>query len=214
MASPKVIVFDLGKVLVDFDYGIAARRIAAQGKIVPDQIRAFIDQSPLLFQLESGQLSVDRFFEEVRRATGFSGSFDEFASFFADIFVPIESMIQLHSNLRQRGFATYIFSNTNDLAIRHIRKRFPFFTLFEGYILSYQHGAMKPDAKLYEVVERESGRHRDEILYIDDRPENISAGEARGWQVILHEAPDKTRLSIEKLGLLERAPAAGNSTVR
>jgi FMN phosphatase YigB (HAD superfamily) len=214
MASPKAIVFDLGKVLVDFDYGIAARRIAARGKIVPDQIRAFIDQSPLLFQLESGLLSVDRFFEEVCRATGFSGPFDEFAEFFADIFVPIEPMVQLHSDLRQKAFPTYIFSNTNDLAIRHIRKSFPFFSQFEGYILSYQHGAMKPDAKLYEVVERESGRHGDEILYIDDRPENVSAGEVRGWQVILHEVPEKTRLAVEKLGLLERASAAGSSTLR
>src|SRR5262245_7614326 len=195
------IVFDLGKVLVDFDYGIAARRIAARGKIIADQIRSFIDQSPLLFQLETGELSVDCFFDEVCRATGFAGTFDEFAGFFADIFVPIEPMVQLHSELRDQGFKTYVFSNTNDLAVGHIRRSFPFFRNFDGYILSYQHGAMKPDAKLYEVVECETGRRAKDILYLDDRAENIEAGAHRNWQVILHENPAKTRQTLQELGL-------------
>jgi HAD superfamily hydrolase (TIGR01509 family) len=199
LVTPTALVFDLGKVLVDFDYSIAARRLAARGKIDPDRIRAFIDQSPLLFQLESGRLSVERFFEAVCEATGFGGSFEEFAAFFADIFVPIEPMISLHSKLRDRGFATFIFSNTNDLAIRHIRRNFPFFNLFDGYILSYEHGAMKPDAKLYEVVEQHTGRRGPEILYLDDRPENIAGGESRGWQVLLHETPEKTRQLLRKL---------------
>ena|SRR6185369_15806951 len=202
MAIPPAIVFDLGKVLVDFDYSIAARRLASRGKLATDQIRAFIDQSPLLFKLESGELSVDRFFEEVCRATGFCGSFEEFAAFFADIFVPIDPMVQLHANLRSHGFRTFIFSNTNDLAIRHIRRNFPFFNDFDGYILSYEHGAMKPDPKLYEVVELQTGSRGPEILYLDDRQENIVAGKNRGWQVLLHEAPEQTRTAIQKLGLL------------
>lgn len=202
MAATPSIVFDLGKVLVDFDYSIAARRLASRGKLATDQIRAFIDQSPLLFKLESGELSVDRFFEAVCRATGFCGSFEEFAAFFADIFVPIDLMVQLHSDLRSHGFRTFIFSNTNDLAIRHIRRNFPFFNDFDGYILSYEHGAMKPDPKLYEVVERQTGRRGPEILYLDDRQENIVAGKNRGWQVLLHEAPEQTRTAIQKLGLL------------
>jgi HAD superfamily hydrolase (TIGR01509 family) len=100
---------------------------------------------------------------------------------------------------------TYIFSNTNELAIHHIRRNFPFFANFDGYILSYEHGAMKPGAKLYEVVERTSGHRGAEILYLDDRPENVEAGAARGWQAILQENPDKTRAAIAALGLLNRA---------
>ena len=33
MVRPDIVVFDLGKVLLDFDYAIAAGRIAAQGKL-------------------------------------------------------------------------------------------------------------------------------------------------------------------------------------
>ena len=64
---------------------------------------------------------------------------------------------------------------------------------------------MKPDAKLYEVVEKQSGRFRAEILYLDDRPENVAAGAARGWQVILQETPEKSRAAVEKTGLLNNA---------
>jgi len=111
-------------------------------------------------------------------------------------------MVQLQLELQQRGMPAYVFSNTNELAAEHIRRNFPFYSRFDGYILSYEHGAMKPDARLYEVVERQSGRRDAEILYLDDRPENIAAGAARGWQVILQESPEKSRAAVQKLGLL------------
>jgi HAD superfamily hydrolase (TIGR01509 family) len=114
-------------------------------------------------------------------------------------------MVSLHAELRRRGLPTYIFSNTNELAVLHIRSNFPFFSNFDGYILSYEHGAMKPGAKLYEVVERATGHRGSEILYLDDRPENVEAGAGRGWQVILQENPDKTRAAIAALGLLNHA---------
>jgi len=202
MARPDIVVFDLGKVLLDFDYGIVASRIAAQGKILAKEVLGIIGQTPLLFRYETGLLTKAQFFAEVCTATGFCGGLEEFSELFGDIFFPIEPMIELHAELQRSGIPTYIFSNTNELATEHIRKRFPFFNTFNGYILSYQHGAMKPDARLYEVVERESGRSHGEILYLDDRPENIAAGAARGWQVILQETPQKTRTALEKFGLL------------
>jgi len=204
MARPDIVVFDLGKVLLDFDYGIVAGKIAAQGRMLAKEVLGIIGQTPLLFRYETGLLTKAQFFAEVRAATGFGGGLEEFSELFGDIFVPIEPMIELQAELQRSGIPTYIFSNTNELATEHIRKRFPFFNTFNGYILSYEHGAMKPDARLYEVVEKESGRRQGEILYLDDRPENIAAGAARGWQVILQETPQKTRTAVEKLGLLNQ----------
>jgi FMN phosphatase YigB (HAD superfamily) len=198
---PFAIVFDLGKVLLDFDYGIAADKLAARGKVSPGEINRFINQSPLLFRYETGLMTQGQFFEELCAFSGFSGSLEEFGGFFSNIFSPIEEMVRLHEHLRQQGFSTYIFSNTNDLAIKHIRRNFPFFANFDGYILSYEHGAMKPDAKLYEVVEQQSGHRGGEIIYIDDRAENIAAGAARGWQVILQVTPAETLRALEKLSI-------------
>ena len=184
---PKAVVFDLGKVLLDFDYSITVRGILAYCRMSEGDLQKLINQSPLLFQYETGSLSTEQFFAEVQTAAGFRGNLTQFSDLFGDIFEPIQPMIQLHAELRSRGVPTFIFSNTNELAIRHIRKRYSFFAQFDGYILSYEHGAMKPDAKLYEVVERVSRRKGAEILYLDDRPENIEEGTARRWQSILHQ---------------------------
>jgi HAD superfamily hydrolase (TIGR01509 family) len=135
-------------------------------------------------------------------ATGYAGDLNEFCQAFADIFVPIDPMVQLQKTLRNQGVPTFIFSNTNDLAVGHIRSNFPFFSDFDGYILSYEHGSMKPEAKLYEVVERLTRRKGNEIVYLDDRQENIDAGAARGWQVVLQETPEKSLLALRALGLL------------
>lgn len=200
----KTVVFDLGKVLVDFDYGIAARKIASRAKMLPPEISSFLSESPLLFRYETGFLTNQQFYREICAVTGFSGGLDEFSDCFGDIFTPIPPMVELHAALRSRRIPTYIFSNTNDFAVGHLRRNFPFFSNFDGYILSYEHGVMKPDAKLYEVVERQCGRRNGEILYVDDRPENIAAGAARGWQVVLQESAEKTRAAVQKLGLLDK----------
>jgi hypothetical protein len=40
------------------------------------------------------------------------------------------------------------------------------------------------------------------MIYLDDRAENIAAGAARGWRVILHESPEKTRQALAGFGVL------------
>jgi len=197
------IVFDLGKVLVDFDYSIAARKIAARSSPQLSHERLFSDHAPLLFRYEVGQINTEQFFAEMRAITGFSGGLDEFAGPFADIFTPISPMIELHAVMRKQGFRTWIFSNTNPLAVSHIRRHFPFFKDFDGYLYSYEHGAMKPDAKLYEILERTTQRRGEEIVYIDDRPENVATGAGRGWRAVLHESPGKTRSALREMGLLD-----------
>jgi HAD superfamily hydrolase (TIGR01509 family) len=202
MKTPTIVVFDLGKVLVDFDYTIAIPRIAAHSTLPLAGIKTFFFHSHLLVDYESGRLTREDFFEQARKATGFRGTMEEFGEFFADIFTAIPPMIELHAGLRQRGVPTCIFSNTNDLAIEHVRRSFPFFRDFDGYIFSYEVKAMKPDAKMYEALEKLVRRRGAEILYLDDRPENVAAGAARGWRTILHETPEKTRTAMENFKLL------------
>ena len=203
MKKPDVVVFDLGKVLLDFDYGIVARKLAAGGKATVEDVHRFINQSPLLFRYETGLITKEEFFEAIRKETAFKGDLVEFGEIFGDIFSPIDEMIGLQAALKRKGVPTFIFSNTNELAMVHIRKTYPFFKGFDGYILSYEHGAMKPHAKLYEVVEKHTGKTKEQILYLDDRAENIEAGAARGWQVILQESPEKTLAVMKRFGFAD-----------
>jgi len=204
--QPRIVVFDLGKVLVDFDYGIAARTLANRTKMGAGEINRFINQSPLLFRYETGLMTRQEFYDALCADTGYCGDLEAFAGAFGNIFTPIQPMVELHAALRRAGYRTYVFSNTNDMAIAHIRREFPFFSQFDGYVLSYEQRAMKPDPKIYQVVEEMSQCRAGQILYLDDRPENIAAGVERGWQVILQESPDKTLATVEALGLLNGTP--------
>ena len=202
-SQPAAIVFDLGKVLVDFDYGIAASRIGAAGKMSLPEIQKYLSQSDLLIRYETGHISRKEFYVEASRVTGYAGTLEEFGKFFGGIFTEIPQMTALHTALRRKGFPTYIFSNTNDLAVEDIREKFPFFSNFDGYILSYEVRSMKPDPKIYEALEKMSGERGAKLLYIDDRAENIAAGAARGWQTILQESPEKTLAAVKQLGVLD-----------
>jgi FMN phosphatase YigB (HAD superfamily) len=197
--KPRAIVFDLGKVLVDFDYGIAATRLAARSAKSAAEIRALIDQSPLLHRYEGGGMTTAEFFATVRETTGFAGTFEEFAAPFAEIFTEIPEMIALHDELQARGFPTFILSNTNDIAIAHVRRRFPFFNRVTGHVLSYEQSALKPHREIYEITERITGRRGAELLFIDDRAENVEAAAARGWRTICHVDPATTRLAVDQL---------------
>ena len=202
MNSSKVIVFDLGKVLVDFDYSIAARKVAARSTKSLLNLVYLLSSSSLIVQYECGQVTRREFFEQIRDAVGFQGTLEEFGGYFANIFAEIPQMITLQAELRRRGFKTYIFSNTNDLALEHVERNFPFFKNFDGYIYSCEVGTMKPDAKIYEAMEKLCGRTGANIIYLDDRSENVEAGLARGWRAILHEKPEKSRAALKNIGLV------------
>lgn len=199
MKKQPAIVFDLGRVLVDFDYGLVVSRLALRCGRPAAAIARLVDQSPLLIDYESGLINTAEFFDKIRTATGFPGEIAEFAELFGDIFTEIEPLVAMQQQLKANGFKTYIFSNTNELAVRWITQRFPFFSGFTGYIYSYEHKAQKPEAKIYEVVESVTGRRGAQIVYIDDRAENIAAGQARGWQAVLQENPEKTRAQMAAL---------------
>ncbi len=200
---PQTIIFDLGKVLVDFDYAISARKLATKCHRSPAEVRKLIDHSPLLFQYETGLIDKSEFYRKICALTGYSGSQEEFEPTFSDIFTPIEPMIALHAELRRRKLPTFVLSNTNDLAGAHIRRTFPFFANFDGYIFSHEQRGMKPHPRIYEIAETITGRSEDQIVYIDDRAENVEPGRGRGWNVIHHESPQKTIAALQKLGLLE-----------
>jgi len=196
-----VFIFDLGKVLVDFDYAIAAGKLAARSAITPADLHAFLGRSPLLVDYESGRLTRQEFYDAIGSAIGFHGDPAEFSGFFAAIFTEIPGMIALHAELRARGFKTYIFSNTNDLHIEHIRRDYPFFANFDGYIFSHEVGAMKPLPAIYDAMEQMCGHTGADMIYMDDRAENVAAGAARGWRAILHETPEQTRAALAGMGI-------------
>ena len=90
--TPQAIIFDLGTVLVDFDWMRAAQRFAARCSLpAPLLLVKFLQANPLV-QFEKGRLTPEQFFDEAQRLTGFKGTYAEFVDFFSDIFTEMPEM--------------------------------------------------------------------------------------------------------------------------
>lgn len=198
--TPKAVVFDLGKVLVDFNYQLVADRLSARsGRKYT--LQDLLENAPLLYKLESGQITNEEFFAAVVKKSGYSGTFDQFKVEFGDIFTEIPEMTAFNAVLQANSIPTFVFSNTNGFAVDSIRRTFPFIKNFTAYIYSFEHKVMKPQSKIYEIVEKVSGFRGWDILYIDDRPENATEGAAHGWQTVVHRNPKQTLTIARDLGL-------------
>jgi FMN phosphatase YigB (HAD superfamily) len=202
---PKAVVFDLGNVLLDFDYLRTVQKIRDHCTLLKTksdrELLQLIGGSELFQKFEHGLINPDEFFAGVVQQTGYGGTLDEFGECFGDIFTEAPQMLAWNEELRAKGIPRYILSNTNDLSIRFIKKRFPFFNQFDGYVLSYKHRVMKPQTRIYELVEEMAGLRGNDLFYVDDRDENIHAAAARGWQAVLHVNSAQTLEIARGVGL-------------
>ncbi len=193
----KVVVFDLGKVLVDFDYTITVSQVLAKSEKGAEAVLKLIDQSPLLHEYESGELDTEEFYQAVVEGAGYSGNREEFERAFAGIFTPIVSMIKFFNELIELGVPIYILSNTNDLAIRYVETIFPEINNATGRIYSWLERSMKPAPEIYRAAERLTEATESQIIFADDKLENIEAAKSRGWNVIHHTDPQVTIAEIK-----------------
>lgn len=201
MEIPKAVVFDLGKVLLEFDFQIFAKRLAAESDLGATEIMERVVNSSVLVEYEYGRTSSERFYDQVKAISGFRGNYSSFELIFGEIFKEIPEMVGLHSRLKESGLPTFIFSNTNDIAVRIIRQQFEFFGGFSDYVLSFEHFSMKPDSELYQVVEKVTGLNGADLVFMDDKEENIHAAIQRGWKGIVHVNPGETEAALRNFGL-------------
>ena len=194
--SIKVIFFDLGKVLVDFDWRKTVDAMAGQSVLPPDQIAGWLTENRWAIDFERGKVTSDEFFSVLKSETGFRGSANRLRTIFSDIFEPIASCVKLAEKFSIR-YPLGIISNTNEAHIDWIEKRFDFFRIFRTKIFSFQTGFLKPEKKIFECALDAAGVHPDEALFIDDLAVNVKGATSSGWNAI-HLTPS-TDLEAELL---------------
>lgn len=120
----------------------------------------------------------------------------------------IDRSVRLLRALRARGVPVIALSNfgraTFDIACAH----YPFLSEFDQRYISGHIGAIKPEPRIYELLEGTCGVAPEGLLFADDRADNIAAARARGWQVHLFDGPDGWAERLVSEGLLEREEAA------
>jgi putative hydrolase of the HAD superfamily len=68
---------------------------------------------------------------------------------------------------------------------RTLRERFDLHRFIDGFVISGDVGARKPDAAIFEHLLARMGVKADNVVLVDDRPRNLDAAAAFGFQTIL-----------------------------
>ena len=193
------IVFDIGNVLLRFDFSRAIARIAPFCRVSPIEIQGLLE--PLKNDLESGRLAGDAFLKRVAECVGFSADLALLRSAWQEIFDPIEETHRLVAIWRGR-YPLYLLSNTNDLHAEYFLRQYAVFSNFDGAVFSHEAGMMKPDTGIYEHTATKFGLNPARTLFIDDLLPNVESAVSCGW-LAHHYCETKHE------ALLERAHALG-----
>jgi len=195
------IFFDLGKVLIDFDFNIALHRVKQHSSLKETEIEQRIkDLGDAIDRYETGIVSTEDFFSELKERLGYLGTVPELKRIWQEIFTPIDDHIQM-ARILSLYYPLGMISNTSEAHIDYCMARFEFMTIFQQRFYSYEIGVMKPDPEIYLHALNAMGADKYTTLFIDDREENILTPSRMGWQTI-HLRPDvDLRIALQSYDL-------------
>jgi putative hydrolase of the HAD superfamily len=197
----RAVFFDLGKVLLDFDWTAASRGAAGCCDADPVSMARWVTSSQQACDYECGRLGSREFFERAQKALGFRGGFEEFARLWSDIFTEVPESVALVRRLKGR-VPIALLSNSNEMHIEWVTKRWDFMRLFDAAIISYREGCMKPQPEIYKRALARLGVEPAEAFFMDDRPENVAGARAVGMDAVLFTDPAALRVALVERGLL------------
>ena len=203
--SGKVIIFDLGKVIFDYDLNIISKSLSEYSpkKELFEDIDAFIyTHKDLFFTYEKGLISSSDFYKEFLKLVEIKDlPYDKFCDIWNDIFTPIQDVIDLIISLSHR-YDLAMLSNTNELHFNFLYKKYPdIFLKFKKLHLSYLMNERKPDTQIYEQVIKEHNTEPHDIFFTDDNKENVYAAMLCGIKAFSFKNIIKLRQDLESFGI-------------
>ncbi len=205
--SVKAVVFDIGNVLIEwnperfFDAQIGAARRA--------EMFAAVDLHAMNERVDLGEPFRPQVMALAEAHPDWASEIALWHDRWLEMASPaIPRSVRLLRALRARGVPVFALSNFGVETFAIAEAHYPFFAEFDARFVSGHLRMAKPEAPIYAALERETGMAPENLLFTDDRADNIAAAQARGWQVHHFTGPDglAERLVVE--GLLTEAEAA------
>lgn len=186
MPATTFVYFDLGKVLVSFNPALACQQVADVLGSDPTTIQAAMYGSGIEDQLESGQIEEPEFLDRLFTAVGRSATASDVLEAMSAMFWLNTSMLPVVARLVSEGVPMGILSNTCRPHWDWIaRQNYGLLRLIGSRAtLSFEVGCMKPDPRIYAAAAQNAGASADQILFIDDRIENVQGAIDCGWRAI------------------------------
>jgi glucose-1-phosphatase len=176
----QAILFDLGKVLVDFNFESGVQALHAACSISRNQFEEVLWDENCIRRYERGEISTVEFHAYLRDTAALSMDFEGFCRTWSSVFLPGLLVSENLLAALGRKYPLILVSNTNQVHIEYVRSNYSLLDHFTHHVLSYEVGALKPDRKIFERAIRLSGQPAEALFYTDDREENIEAAGSLG----------------------------------
>jgi putative hydrolase of the HAD superfamily len=180
----KTIFFDLGNVVIPFDFKRAYARMAELCGCQPEDVPARIRATGLVAPFERGEIEAEAFVRQLSAALHLNISYPEFCEWWSCVFLEhtlIPEALLEDLRTRHRLFA---LSNTNAIHFAMVKEAYPLLRHFDGFVLSYEVGAAKPEPKIYQEAIARAQCRAEECFFTDDLAINVDAARALGMDAV------------------------------
>ena len=155
-------------------------------------------------EFDRGTLGVEDMVPRIARRTGLSpAEVQAVVDAVPGELQPIAGSVDLLQALHRRGRRLHFLSNMPRPLADYLQNRHDFLGLFESGIYSSHVQLTKPDRGLFALAQARFDASPDELVFIDDHPENIDAATRLGWQALLFTGPADLQAELRRLSLLD-----------
>lgn len=194
----KAVIFDLGRVIVPFDFERGYARIEAMTGIPAREVPARIRPTGLVERLESGKIEPRDFVRELSETLGLRCTYEEFCRIWSSIFLP-ETLIpeELLRGIAAR-YRLVLLSNTNAIHFEMIQANYPLLKHFHAMILSHEVGAMKPAPEIYRRAVEAAGCLPEECFFTDDIAEYVEGARRCGIDAVQFRSAEQIEAELRR----------------
>ena len=200
--SADALLFDLGRVVIDIDFGKALACWAGHAGRAPADLAARFVREESYRHHEVGQIEDAAYFQSLRDSLGIGISDAQFLEGWNAIFAGEMPGIAPLLKRAATRMPLYAFSNTNRPHVEHFSKAYAdVLGHFREMFLSSTIGLRKPDAAAYDHVVKAIGLPASRIVFFDDLADNIEGARARGLIAVHVTSSDDVAEALAALGI-------------
>ncbi len=197
----KAVFFDLGKVLLDFDWNPILLHLNENGATTnPDEFMNYIVRRSKIKEYERGEVNSQEFLNELLEHLNYKKPFNDFLPVWNDIFTLLEENIKTFYDVKER-LPVALISNINESHLEWVEDNYQFLQDIPVKYYSCDVGSRKPEDEIFNRALSEFDVKAENAIFIDDMQENIEAARLLGIHS-LHLTPDTDlRSGLKELGL-------------
>jgi len=197
----KAVIFDLGRVLIDFDFERGYRALEGLCPHAAAEIPRRLASTGLVERFETGRIEPRDFVAQMCSALDLEIDYGRFCRIWTSIFTETLIPESLLAGLAAR-YRLLLLSNTNVIHFEGLRASHSrLLRHFDELILSYEVGAMKPQPEIYQAAIASAGCRPEECFYTDDIAQFVTAARSLGIDGVQFQSAGQLQRELQARGI-------------